>query len=105
MTETEKMIDEIRFLAATKFGERVGVLMRSFAGWVETEKEKYEVIEYTVLTPDGMYLGFWMEPMRRLSGKALIAEIIKTEQLVPWDELDDDELMECREFLRRYAGG
>jgi hypothetical protein len=105
MTEAAKLIAEIRFLAATRLRERVGVLMRSFEGWVETETQTYEVMEYTVLTRDGLYLGFWREPMRRLSGTALIKNIIETSDVVPWDELDDDELQECREFLEGYGGG
>jgi len=99
MEATQTIIDEIRKLYREKIGRRKGVIMRSYEG-MEVGIRTYN---FDVLSKDGLYFGYWTDQKPKYSDRTIISRIVDSEDCQEWDALDDDQLRECREFLRHYT--
>lgn len=101
MDDAKAIIDDIRKLCREKLGNGKGVIIRSWEGM----EVGIKTFNFEVLGNDGLYYGYWTDQKPEYSESTVISQIIDSEDCQEWETLDDDQLVECRDFLRQNPQG
>lgn len=97
MTNHKETLNHIQKLFASLPSDVEGIIIDSYEG-MEVGIRTYN---YDVITRDGFYSGYWTETEPDLSGSEIISSIIESEDCEYWEDMDDADLVERLEALKK----
>ena len=96
MADREEMIEQMPKLYKVKYGRKKGVVI----DYHEGQEVGIHTYNYDVLTPHGIYYGYWTDSKPDYAERTIVSRIVGSEECQDWDQLDDEAIEECFSLLQ-----
>ena len=97
MVISKETLNRIQKMFASIPPDEKGVIIDSYEG-IEVGIRTYN---YDVITKDGFYSGYWTESEPGISDPEIISSIVESEDCEYWVDMDDADLEERFEALKK----